>query len=106
MVRIGIIGGSGLDDPQIIKDSQEKHVSTAYGHPSSSLACGKICGTDVVVLARHGKTHGIPPSKVNYRANIAALKAEGCTHILAATAVGSLREAIKPGNLVHRFHKT
>src|SRR3989339_370397 len=100
MVKIGIIGGSGLDDPQILQDPQIKEVDNKFGQPSSSLTCGKIDGVEVVILARHGKDHGIMPTKVNYLANIYALKQEGCTHILAATAVGSLRKEIKPGNLV------
>lgn len=100
MPKIAIIGGSGLDDPQILKNPSSKEADNKYGQPSSSLTCGKIDGVEVVVLARHGKDHGIMPTKVNYLANIQALKDEGCTHILAATAVGSLREEIKPGNLV------
>lgn len=100
MVKIGIIGGSGLDDPQILKDPQIKEVDNKFGQPSSSLTCGKIDGVEVVIIARHGKDHGIMPTKVNFLGNVYALKEEGCTHILAATAVGSLREEIKPGNLV------
>jgi 5'-methylthioadenosine phosphorylase len=100
MAKIGIIGGSGLDDPKILKNPAEKEVTNKYGQPSSTLTCGKIDGVEVVILARHGKDHGIMPTKVNFLANIYALKEEGCTHILAATAVGSLREEIKPGNLV------
>lgn len=99
-VKIGIIGGSGLDDPQLMKSKKEKKVRTPYGNPSSVLTCGKISGADVVILARHGKKHSIYPTGVNFRANISALKKEGCTHILATTAVGSLREKIKPGDLV------
>src|SRR3989339_50837 len=100
MSKIGIIGGSGLDDPQILKEPQIKEVGTKFGRPSSALTIGKIEGVEVVILARHGKDHSIMPTKVNFLANIMALKNEGCTHILAATAVGSLREEIKPGNLV------
>lgn len=100
MSKIGIIGGSGLDDPNILKEPQEKEVETEFGKPSSVLTLGKIEGVEVVILARHGKDHSIMPTKVNFLANIMALKNEGCTHILAATAVGSLREEIKPGNLV------
>src|SRR3989338_10975638 len=100
MSKIGIIGGSGLDDPKILKNPAEKEVDNKFGQPSSSLTCGSIEGVEVVVLARHGKDHGIMPTKVNFLANIFALKEEGCTHILAVTAVGSLREEIKPGNLV------
>lgn len=97
MAKIGIIGGSGLDDPDILKEPTEKEVYTDYGEPSSPLTCGKIGGVEVVILARHGKDHSITPTLVNYRANIAALSEEGCTHIIATTAVGSLREEIQPG---------
>src|SRR3989339_1163626 len=100
MVKIGIIGGSGLDDPQIMQDAQEIEIDTPYGQPSSALTTGKIRGVDVVILARHGKKHSIMPSNVNFRANIIALKEQGCTHIIATTACGSLREEIKPGHLV------
>lgn len=100
MVKIGIIGGSGLDDPDILKNKQEKETVTPFGKPSSNLTIGKIEDIDVVILARHGKKHTMPPTKVNYRANILALKQEGCTHILATTAVGSLREEIERGDLV------
>ena len=64
------------------------------------MTLGRIGGVDAVILARHGEGHSIYPTCVNYRANIYALKKEGCTHILATTAVGSLREKIKPGDLV------
>ena len=100
MVKIGIIGGSGLDNPDILKDAKEITVITPYGPPTSSLTCGAIEGVDVVIIARHGKDHSIYPSAVNFRANIWALKEQGCTHILASTAVGSLREELAPGHLV------
>ncbi len=100
MIKVGIIGGSGLDDPDILKDAKEVAVETPYGAPTSVLTCGAIEGIDVVIIARHGKDHSIYPTKVNFRANIWALKEQGCTHILAATAVGSLREEIAPGHLV------
>ena len=99
MAKVGIIGGSGLDDPKILKDATDKEVSNKFGSPTSPLKCGKIGGVEVVILARHGRDHSIMPTMVNFRANIMALKEAGCTHILAATAVGSLREEIKPGNL-------
>ncbi len=100
MIKIGIIGGSGLDHPRILKKASEIALKTPYGPPSSNLTCGKIEGVETVIIARHGKGHSIYPSKVNYRANIWALKELGCTHILASTAVGSLREEIAPGDLV------
>jgi len=100
MIKIGIIGGSGLDNPDILKGGCERDFDTPYGKPSSALNCGQIEGVDVAILARHGKDHSIYPSGVNFRANIWALKEFGCTHILAATAVGSLQQAIEPGHLV------
>ena len=100
MVKIGIIGGSGLDDPKILENAKEKQVTTEYGSPSSTLTLGKVKGVDVVILARHGKDHGVTPTKINFLANIKALEDEGCTHIIATSAVGSLRKEIKPGNLV------
>jgi 5'-methylthioadenosine phosphorylase len=99
-LKVGIIGGSGLDDPRLMKDIREKKIKTPYGKPSSPLTVGKIGGVDAVILARHGRDHSIYPTGVNYRANIFALKREGCTHILATTAVGSLREKIRPGDLI------
>ena len=99
-IKVGIIGGTGLDDPEIIEDRVGKDVDTPYGKPSSPLTMGTIDNIDVVVLSRHGKNHSIYPSAVNYRANIYALKQEGCTHIIATTAVGSLKEEIQPGDIV------
>lgn len=100
MVKIGIIGGSGLDNPEILKNPKDIEVITPYGKPSSSLKIGKIKGVDVVLIARHGREHTIPPTQVNFRANVYALKEQGCTHIIATTAVGSLREEIGRGHLV------
>ena len=100
MVKIGIIGGSGLDNPDILKEVKEKKVKTPYGNPTSDLKIGKIHDVEVVLIARHGREHTIPPTQVNYRANIQALKDQGCTHILATTACGSLREEIDRGDLV------
>lgn len=100
MVKVGIIGGSGLDNPKILKNVKDIEVDTPYGKPTSSLKLGKIKGVDVVLLARHGRKHTIPPTQVNFRANINALKEQGCTHILTTTACGSLREEIGRGHLV------
>jgi 5'-methylthioadenosine phosphorylase len=100
LVKIGIIGGSGLDNPDILKDARDVTVSTPFGSPSSPLKVGKISGVDVVLLARHGREHTIPPTQVNFRANIKALKDAGCTHILATTAVGSLKQEIGRGDFV------
>lgn len=100
MVKIGIIGGSGLEDPKILKDAKEINVDTKFGKPSSPLTIGKIQGIDVVILSRHGKKHSIMPTNVPNQANIHALKEQGCTHILVSSAAGSLREDIKPGDFV------
>ncbi|KPP62285.1 S-methyl-5'-thioadenosine phosphorylase-like [Scleropages formosus] len=99
-LKIGIIGGSGLDDPDILEGRVEKYVDTPYGKPSDALIVGKIKNVECVLLARHGRQHTIIPSNVNYRANIWALKEEGCTHLLVTTACGSLREDIQPGDIV------
>ncbi|MFT6051069.1 MAG: 5'-methylthioadenosine phosphorylase [Halioglobus sp.] len=100
MLKIGIIGGSGLDDPDILKDTRDLEVDTPYGKPTSPLKVGQIGGVDVALIARHGRDHTIPPTHVNNRANISALKEFGCSHILATTACGSLREEIERGDFV------
>jgi 5'-methylthioadenosine phosphorylase len=100
MKKIGIIGGSGLEDPEILNDLKEIIVETPWGVPSSPLVSGLLGDCEIVMLSRHGRGHTIPPSQVNNRANIHALKETGCTHILATTACGSLREEIRRGDLV------
>lgn len=100
MMKIGIIGGSGLDDPDILNNPEEIEISTDYGPPSSTLMTGQIEGVDTVILARHGRRHQFSPTQVNNRANIKALSKVGVTHILATTACGSLRQEIDRGHLV------
>jgi len=100
MVKVGIIGGSGLDDPGILQEANEVRFDTPYGEPSSPLTVGKISGVEVVLLARHGKNHQLSPTQVNYRANIHALKEQGATHIIATSACGSLKEEIGRGHFV------
>jgi 5'-methylthioadenosine phosphorylase len=99
-IKIGIIGGSGLDNPELLEQSKDIEITTPYGNPSSLLKTGIIKGVEVVILSRHGREHTIPPTQVNYRANIYALKSLGCTHIIATTAVGSLKEEIGRGDIV------
>ncbi|MDD5109760.1 MAG: S-methyl-5'-thioadenosine phosphorylase [Patescibacteria group bacterium] len=99
-IIIGIIGGSGLDDPQLLVDFKEIALETPYGQPSSVVTVGRLGNAKVAILSRHGKDHSIVPTKVPYRANLWALKEVGCTHILATTACGSLREEIRPGDFV------
>lgn len=100
VLQIGIIGGSGLDNPEIIDNRVEKVVNTPYGNPSDVLIEGTIKGVECVLLARHGRSHSIMPSTVNYRANIWALKHLDCTHLIVSTATGSLKEEICPGSVV------
>lgn len=99
-MKIAIIGGSGFENPEILKNPGEIEVETPFGSPSSSFKTGKIGGVEVALLSRHGRDHSIPPSQVNNRANIWAIQKLGCTHILATTACGSLREEIKRGDIV------
>jgi len=100
MKKIGIIGGSGLDDPDIIHDAKDVDVTTPYGDPTAPLKAGIIEDHEVALVARHGREHTYPPTQVNYRANVWALKEHGVDCILATTAVGSLREEIGRGHLV------
>jgi len=99
MIKIGIIGGSGLDNPDILKNPETVLIQTPYG-PCTTVKTGELAGFPVVLLARHGLQHQVPPTEVNCRANIDALKRAGCTHIIATTACGSLREEIGRGDLV------
>jgi len=99
-IKIGIIGGSGFYQMPELENPQEKQVNTEFGEPTDKLVVGTIHGVPVVVLSRHGQGHKFNPTEVNYRANIRALHLEGCTHILAATCCGSLREDFAPGDFV------
>lgn len=99
-MKIAIIGGSGLEKLDIFKNPKEHIIETPYGNPSSALVEGNIFDIPVVFLSRHGREHCIPPTQVNNRANIWALKHLGCTHIIATTACGSMREDIGRGHIV------
>ena len=99
-VKVGIIGGSGLDNPDFLSNARDTYSGTQWGEPSAPIREGDIEGVPVALLARHGRNHTLSPSAVNYRANVQALRNAGCTHILATTAVGSLREEIGRGDLV------
>jgi len=99
-MKIAIIGGSGFENPEILKNPGEIEIETPFGKPSSTFKTGNIGGVEVVILSRHGRDHSIPPAQVNNRANIWAIKNLDCTNILATTACGSLREEIKRGDLV------
>lgn len=100
MTKIGIIGGSGLYKMGELEEASDVDVSTPYGETSSPLRIGKIHRTHVAFIARHGRDHTIPPTHVNFRANIHALQKIGCTHIVATSACGSLKKEIDRGDLV------
>jgi len=100
MQRIGIIGGSGLYAIDGIEVIDELDIDTPFGKPSDKLTLATIHGHEVVFLPRHGKTHSIPPHKINYRANIYAMKLAGVSQIISISAVGSLCEDIAPGDFV------
>jgi 5'-methylthioadenosine phosphorylase len=98
--EIGIIGGTGLYDPKLLKNVEETTLSTPYGAPSDAITVAKLKGRRVAFLPRHGKKHTIRPTDVNSRANIFALKKLGVQWILASSTVGSLKEEYKPGDIV------
>jgi len=98
--KIGIIGGTGIYDPNLIKNSKELKINTPYGFPSDVITVGELAGKMLAFLPRHGKKHTIRPTDVNSRANIFALKKIGVEKILAPSAVGSLKEEYKPGDIV------
>ncbi|MBN1522821.1 MAG: S-methyl-5'-thioadenosine phosphorylase [Candidatus Aureabacteria bacterium] len=100
MARIGIIGGTGLYEMLGVEGSQEVHMTTPFGSPSDVLFLGRVCGKEIVFLPRHGRYHSLLPTEVNYRANIAALKMSGVSKIISISAVGSLKEDIRPGQMV------
>jgi 5'-methylthioadenosine phosphorylase len=95
-VKLGIIGGSGLYDVPGIEHVNERIVATPWGSPSSPIVEGSLNGMPVAFLARHGRGHVLNPSEVPYRANVAAMRAIGVTHLLAISAVGSLQEDLPP----------
>jgi 5'-methylthioadenosine phosphorylase len=97
---LGIIGGSGIYDLPGITDVREERVHTPWGEPSDALRIGRVGATQVVFLPRHGRGHRIPPSDINYRANIAALKMLGVTDLVSFSACGSYKEELSPGTFV------
>ena len=99
-VKIGIIGGSGLYKIGIMDDIEDISVDTPFGKTSDKITLGKINDVDVAFLPRHGKAHEIAPHKVNYRANIFALKECGVEYLLSTAAVGSLKKELKPCDFV------
>ncbi len=98
MPKIGIIGGSGFYE--LLENPREIKLSTPYGNPSSLVQVGNLEGVEIAFIPRHGPKHTIPPHKVNYRANIWALKELGVERVIGVNAVGSLKEDYKPGQIV------
>ena len=100
MTGIAIIGGSGLYQLEALENSHTETVSTPYGEPSDVLTIGSMHGESVVFLARHGATHTIPPHRINYRANLWALKHMGVDTVISVCAVGGIRADIRPGAII------
>jgi len=98
--QIGIIGGSGLYKMDALKDVEEVRVDTPFGSPSDALILGTLEGTRVAFLARHGRNHSLLPSELPFRANIYAMKQLGVEYLISASAVGSLKEEVKPLDMV------
>ena len=97
---IGVIGGSGVYAIEGLEDAAWRRVESPFGEPSDELLFGRLDGQPVVFLPRHGRGHRIPPSELNFRANIDALKRAGVTEIISVSAVGSLKEELPPGTFV------
>ena len=97
---IGIIGGSGLYKMEALKDVEEVQIETPFGKPSDALIVGSLDGVRVAFLARHGRNHHLLPSELPFRANIYAMKSLGVKYLISASAVGSLKEAAKPLDMV------
>ena len=98
--EIGIFGGTGIYDSGLLQDSKEIIIETPYGKTSDAITIGEFEGKKIAFMPRHGKKHSIPPHMINYCANVWAFKELGITRIIAPSAVGSLKEKIKPGHFV------
>ncbi|MBU7586251.1 MAG: S-methyl-5'-thioadenosine phosphorylase [Nostoc sp. TH1S01] len=98
--KIGIIGGSGLYKMAALQDVEEVQIETPFGSPSDALIVGKLEGTQVAFLARHGRNHTLLPSELPFRANIYAMKKLGVEYLISASAVGSLKAEAKPLDMV------
>lgn len=99
MTTLAIIGGTGLSQLTALENPRFEEVQTPYGNPSAKFAIGTIQNKEVVFLARHGNPHAIPPHKINYRANIWALKQLGVENIIAVAAVGGITPQMTPASL-------
>lgn len=97
---LGVIGGSGLYEMMEMRNVRNVRVRTPFGNPSDALVVGEIGGRTLAFLPRHGRGHRIPPSQINYRANIYAMKKIGARWVISLSAVGSMKESIRPGDIV------
>ncbi|HEY8430616.1 MAG TPA: S-methyl-5'-thioadenosine phosphorylase [Sandaracinaceae bacterium] len=100
MRTLGVIGGSGLYAMEGLEDVEEHTVQTSFGTPSDAIVAGTLAGTRLLFLPRHGRGHRLAPHEINYRANVLALKQLGAEQIVSFSAVGSMKENIKPGDVV------
>src|SRR3989441_635558 len=96
MRALGVIGGSGLYEMAGLEDRREERISTPFGDPSDAYVLGTIDGRDIAFLSRHGRGHRLLPSEINFRANILGFKTLGVERIVSVSAVGSLREELRP----------
>ncbi len=99
-MKLAVIGGSGLSRLEGLEQMRREPISTPYGAPSAPLVLGRLGGVELIFLARHGEAHTLPPHKINYRANLAALKQVGITHVIAVAAVGGITPRMLPQSLV------
>jgi 5'-methylthioadenosine phosphorylase len=97
---LGVIGGSGLYELERLTNVEELQMTTPFGAPSDAIITGTIGSTRLLFLPRHGRGHGIAPHRINYRANVLALKMAGAEQILSVSAVGSMKEDIHPGDMI------
>jgi 5'-methylthioadenosine phosphorylase len=99
-IKIGVIGGTGLYEIEGMTDIQERDVETPFGYPSDTIVIGKLNGTGIAFLPRHGRGHRIMPGEIPSRANIYALKSLGAEYIISINSCGSFKEELKPGDLL------
>jgi 5'-methylthioadenosine phosphorylase len=99
-MTLAVMGGSGIYDIDGLSNITEHAIETPFGPPSDVIVKGTLGDTTLLFLPRHGRGHRIPPHAINYRANVAALKMCGATHLLTVSAVGSMRESIAPGDFI------
>src|SRR5580698_8081009 len=97
---LAVLGGSGLYDLPGLTHVEHVRVDTPYGLPSDTIVRGELGETTLLFLPRHGRGHRVPPHAINFRANVCALKKLGATHLVSVSAVGSMKEDIRPGDLV------